>query len=189
MRAPGSLRAPAGGRRGLVLASPGAVALGWPPGGLLGFRSWLGPRGVLFIISLTARPTRGRAPRAPRLYWGAGAAARALFACGTTAGRQAAILSPRLLSLGGGGESLAPSPRRAWTWRQLGEVAPGPSDVLWDPMGVPSRRHGPEALLERRNRRCTGRATILRAGPPNPQGAPSPPFSTAPFLLKPFRRS
>lgn len=113
VRAPGSMRRgalagrPAPERPGFVRAGQGAGAPGWPPGGPFGSSSRFGTRGVLFImiIFLTARPTRGRARRAPRCYWGAEAASRGLLACGTTARRRAAILSPWLLSLGGWGGS------------------------------------------------------------------------------------
>lgn len=133
VRAPGSIRrgARAGGRAGAWAAGPRARGSARARQAGPGRASWLpqllrSSRCVVIIIFVKARPAGGRARRAPRRYWGAGAVAGALLACGTTAGRRAAILSPWLLSLWGGGvQSLAPSPRRPRTWRQQGKPAPG----------------------------------------------------------------
>ena len=198
MRAPGSMRrgARAGGREtrrpGLARAGRGAGAPGWPPGGPFGFPSWFGARGVLFIIIVfvTARPAGGRARRAPRRYWGAGAAAGALLACGTTAGRRAAILSPWLLSLGAGGADLRHRPDGPGRGSSRGSGLRGPPVVLWAPMGVPAPCQRPEALLERCGGRCSGRATILASAPPTPSALPASPApllaSISSFLLQAF---
>lgn len=187
-------RARAGGRAtrrpGLARAGRGAGAPDWPQGGPFGFPSWFGARGVLFIIIVfvTARPAGGRARRAPRRYWGAGAAAGALLACGTTAGRRAAILSPWLLSLGGGGADLRHRPDGPGRGGSRGSGLRGPPVVLWAPMGVPAPCQRPEALLERCGGRCSGRATILPASaPPTPQRAPClpRPSSRQYFVLPP----
>ena len=60
-----------------------------------------------------------------------------------------------VVAVGGGTQTLAPSPRRPRTWRQQGEPVPGtpPPVVLWAPMPVPSLCQLPEALLERRGGR------------------------------------
>lgn len=150
--------------------APGLVPRGRP----WGVRSWFGARGVLLFFFLTARPAGSRAPKgAEALLGGRGGRqgpARSWH------DRRAAILSPRLLSLraggeGGGRQSLAPSPRRAWTWRQLGEAAPAPSEALGGPMGVPSRGTGLGL--------CWGVAIArsFSCSPPFPvpHGAPPPP--------------
>ncbi|XP_077935287.1 acidic leucine-rich nuclear phosphoprotein 32 family member A isoform X1 [Halichoerus grypus] len=155
VRAPGSMRrgARAGGRAGWRRGGrascaragrgPGAGAPGRPLAGLLASQLLRSSRCFVIIIFVKARPAGGRARRAPRRYWGAGAAAGALLACGTTAGRRGAILSPWLLSLWGGVQSLAPSPRRPRTWRQQGKPAPGTPGCAVGPEGAfPPRDNG-----------------------------------------------
>lgn len=185
---------PAGSRgraAGPGVGVPGRGRVGLAPGTPLGVPSWFGARGVLFIISLTARPTRGRARRAPRLYWGAGVATRALFACGTTAGRQAAILSPRLLSLVGGAEPCAITPT-GLDVEAAGGGGPGTHRCVLGPDGCFSPCRRPEALLGRRNRLALGgRRSFVQVLSPNlPWHSPPPPpllSSISPFLLQSFQ--
>lgn len=146
---------------------------------------------VFYLLFFNGRALPRLSPKGAEAFLGDGGSRQALRACGTTAGRRAAILSPRLLSLWGVGEqSLAPSPRRPWTWRQQGDLTLGdpPTLVLWAPMGGSHPCQRPEALLECRGGRCTGTTKILRANA-SPTlimlSTSSGPFSLRYFALHP----
>ncbi|XP_073733373.1 acidic leucine-rich nuclear phosphoprotein 32 family member A isoform X1 [Callorhinus ursinus] len=186
-RAPcGAGRGPAGGRAGAGAAGPrarwaGAGAPGRPLAGLLASQLLRSSRCFVIIIFVKARPAGGRARRAPRRYWGAGAAAGALLACGTTAGRRAAILSPWLLSLwGGGAESCAIAPT-APDVEAAGEAGSGDPGLCSGPRGgFPPRDNG--------LRFCWSVAAAVALGGRRSSQQVLPPPHRAPYLPRPSSR-
>lgn len=99
----------AGRAAGLVRAG-GRGRAGLAPGGPVGFRAGLELEVFYLLLFFNGRARPRPSPKDAEALLGVGAAPRALLACGTTARLRAAILSPRLLSLCGGGRRLALSP-------------------------------------------------------------------------------
>lgn len=171
MRAPGSMRGaggPAGRRRGgrAWCVRAGARA-SWdgPWAGLRASRAGLDLE-VFYLLFFNGRALPRLSPKGAEAFLGDRGSRQALRACGTTAGRRAAILSPRLLSLWGvGGAESCAITQTAPDVEAAGRPDSGdhrPTRSLGSDGGShPCQR--PEALLKCRGGRCTGTTEILRA--------------------------
>lgn len=167
-------RAPCGARAGQSAgareAELGACGLGRGRAGMVPGRAFWASRAgleleVFYLLFFNGRALPRLSPKGAEAFLGDGGSRQALRACGTTAGRRAAILSPRLLSLWGvGGRALRhrpDGPGRGGSAETRLRGPPPPTRPLGPDGGPPGQR--PEALLECRGGRGTGTTEILRA--------------------------